>query len=755
MNSNSFPQDSGIPDGKNWCGRYELLGEIGRGGMGVVYRALHPETGQFVAIKKLVLDNIAPEKRAEFKDRFKREAYTIARLKHPNIVDVLDISVEGDWFFYVMEFLDGDSLRKDLSRRGGKMSVEQLYPILSQVGEALSLAHSMSIVHRDVKPDNIFILTNGTVKLTDFGIARAAEFEESNLTKTGIMMGTLNYVSPEQLQDAKSVDHRADIFSLGIVCYEALSGSMPFTADGIAATIVKIISQEEKPLHILNPEISNEISASVGRAMRKKPRERYRSVSEFVKDFSATLTEQVKQSVATLADVSGRSYENIPASNYRPLKTQFGITSIDGVTTDPGQRTGVELPKDTGVDLPKDTGVDLPKDTGVDLATDTDNTAVGNPTQQMLEAKHMAESKQMQETKHEFTPMVQSKPQIEEQKAPADEPRLVPAAPREKNAIRHILTIQHQGSGPNSKRFEEPAVITCRAGRLAIADAVTRTINVFAYDGNNIEQTLRHLYEVAYKPAKGVSGETSRTRCGSITRPGGLAFDMKGRLFVCDASDQFIRVFDGLGAYLSEFKNIQAKDSGLAGITFDSSGLLYVSDSANACVQVFQPETGVWLRSLSGRAELEIKAKSIYAQDTDQQAQIRLPAGLATDRLNQLYLADYGSSRIFVFNKQGSVLRSFGSKGSEIDQLNIPRSVAVDRFDRSYVCDSFNNRLSVFDASGRVLYTFGEKGNGPNQLVNPSDIAIDNQYGIVFVCDRGNRRVQIYKLTGDFTGQET
>lgn len=732
MNSNSSPQDSRKPDGKNWCGRYELLGEIGRGGMGIVYRALHPETGQFVAIKQLVLDNIAAEKRTEFKDRFKREAYTIARLKHPNIVDVLDICVEGDSFYYVMEFLDGDSLRKDLIRRGGKMSVEQFYPILAQVGEALSLAHSMTIVHRDVKPDNIFILKNGIVKLTDFGIARAAEFEESNLTKTGIMMGTLNYVSPEQLQDAKSVDHRADIFSLGIVCYEALSGSMPFTADGIAATIVKIISQEEKPLHILNPAISIEISASVGRAMRKKPRERYRSVSEFVKDFSATLSEQVKQSVATLADVSGRSYENIPASNYRPLKTQFGITSIDGVTTDPGQNTGVDLP----------------------IESAAQSTATDIQAEQMLEDNQMLESQHMLETRHEFRPTLQSKPRIEE-KAPSEEPRLAPAAPREQNAIRHILTMQHQGSGSTSKRFEEPAVITCRAGRVAIADAVTRTINVFAYDGNNIEQTLRHLYEVAYKPAKGVSADASRTRCGSITRPGGLAFDMKGRLFVCDASDQFIRVFDGLGAYLSEFKNIQAKDSGLAGITFDSSGLLYVSDSANACVQVFQPETGVWLRSLSGRTELEVKAKSIYAQDTDQQAQIRLPAGLATDRLNQLYLADYGSSKIFVFNKLGSVLRCFGNKGSELGELNIPRSVAVDRFDRTYVCDSFNNRLSVFDASGSVLYTFGEKGSSPSQLVNPSDIAIDNQFGIVFVCDRGNRRVQIYKLSGDFTGQET
>ncbi len=156
------------------CGRYELLGEIGRGGMGIVYRAIDPVSEKIVAIKKLVLENIGPEKRDEFKDRFVREAHTIAKLKHPNIVDVLDVSLSEGSYFYVMEYLDGDSLRKDLLRRGGKMPLGNFLPILSQVGEALSFAHSMSIVHRDVKPDNIFILRNGTVKLTDFGIARAA-----------------------------------------------------------------------------------------------------------------------------------------------------------------------------------------------------------------------------------------------------------------------------------------------------------------------------------------------------------------------------------------------------------------------------------------------------------------------------------------------------------------------------------------------------------------------------------------------------
>ncbi len=694
--------------------------------MGIVYRAIHPDSGKFVAVKKLVLENIAPDKKAEFKDRFKREAYTIARLKHPNIVDVIDICIEGDSFYYVMEFLDGDSLRKDLVRRGGKMTVEQLYPVLAQVGTALALAHSMNIVHRDVKPDNIFILKDGSVKLTDFGIARAAEYEESNLTKTGIMMGTLNYVSPEQLQDAKSVDHRADIFSLGVVCYEALSGSTPFTADGIAATIVKIVSQEEKPLHIIDATIPVEISTSVARTMRKQPKERYRSVAEFIKDFAAQLPDSVKNAAATLADKSGHSYDNLPVPNFRPLKTQFGITSVDGAREDNiNDNINIDSQStDTMHEFRATEAIQRPReDSAANLAT-----SAGMPLK----------------VSPQIPPAAPQSPAAAAPIAPAHKPQ--------QTALKHLLTVTQQGSG---KRIEEPAAVTCKGGRLAIADAVTRTINVFAYDGANIAQTLRWLYEIAYKPAKGVDAESSRTRCGSITRPGGLAFDMKGRLFACDASDQYIRIFDGLGAFLSEFKNIQAKDSGLAGMVIDSSGLLYVSDSANACVQIFQPETGVWLRSVSGRTDLDLKTKSAYAPlEPGEQAQIRLPAGLAIDRLNQLYLADYGSSKIFVFNKVGNVVRTFGGKGNGANELNIPRSVAVDRFDRIYVCDSFNNRLSVFDAGGRILYTFGEKGSAADQLVNPSDVAIDNQYGIIFVCDRGNRRLQIYKIPGDFTGQE-
>lgn len=781
------------------CGNYELLGEIGRGGMGIVYRAIHPASNKIVAIKKLFLDQISPEKKEEFKDRFVREAHTIARLKHPNIVEVLDVSLNKDDYFYVMEFLDGESLRKDLLRRGGKMPVENFLPILKQVGEALSFAHSMSIVHRDVKPDNIFILRNGTVKLTDFGIARTADYENANLTKTGIMMGTLAYVSPEQLQDAKGVDHRADIFSLGVVAYEALAGNLPFTADGIAATIVKIISQEEIPLHIAcNPPVSIGISNAVSRAMRKRSRERYMTVQEFVKAFESCLSEEEKYDRAELAPPRETSSAGSDLKAMLPGKTQFGATAIDNIVTPTDtealmakeagksdeadkarannqaqEATVIEaLPKSdaTGQEEVARTFVDIKVDIKADFKTEvelsakadleprsrTDADAKVNPPDSLEKGleNSIENSLLSGKTQAEFGQYKQSPPAMF-----AAVP--VPSRLREAESLIYLTSLNNQNAyialPGKAKPFIEPAVLACHSGRLAIADAGARTINVFSYDGNNFEGTLRWLFEIQHRTAprpeksggffgfgkaeKEETPDNTRTKFGKITRPGGLAFDGKGRLYVCDASDQYIRIFDSKGFFLSEFKNIQAGDSGITGIAFDTTGLLYLSDSSNACIQIFQPETGVWLRSVSPRSDLTPRRNESKAPPD-----LRLPAGLAVDRLNQIYLADYGASKIFTFNKQGQLIKHFGKKGSADGDLNIPRAVAIDKFDRIYVCDSFNNRLAVFDGSGGFIYNYG---SGAETLTTPSDIAIDNQFGLVFVADRGGKRVQVLQIPSD------
>jgi serine/threonine protein kinase len=268
---------------------FEIMSELGRGGMGVVYQAVDHKNKRMVAIKKLSLEAVEPQKRAVRTERFKREATVVAKLSHPNIVTVFDLKLEPEEAFYVMEFIEGVTLRKALVENGKPMSAHQFLPILRQVAEALNYAHRMKVTHRDVKPENIFVQEDGVIKLADFGIARDEDLDQGNLTRSGVMLGTLSYVSPEQLNSAKHVDHRADIFSLGALTYEALSGAQPFKGEGIVDTVANIISMEEIPLNELVPEIARGTAQVVQRAMKKDPKERYPSAVEFARDFEASL----------------------------------------------------------------------------------------------------------------------------------------------------------------------------------------------------------------------------------------------------------------------------------------------------------------------------------------------------------------------------------------------------------------------------------------------------------------------------------
>jgi serine/threonine protein kinase len=279
-----------VENGQSGFREYEIVQEVGRGGMGVVYKAIDHKHRRTVAIKQLVLHNVEPLRQKARSERFRREATLAQRLNHPNIVPVYDVHLGPENFYYVMEFLEGHSLRKEMETRGGRLTAREYMPILEQIASALQYAHSKSVVHRDVKPDNIFIMPDGSVRLTDFGIARIVEeLDEANLTRSGAMLGTLAYAAPEQLNNAKKVDHKADIFSLGIVTYEALSGVSPFQGNGITDTVVQIASAREKPLCELVPGINPDTSAVVAKSMAKKAADRHRSVSDFSDQFRKSL----------------------------------------------------------------------------------------------------------------------------------------------------------------------------------------------------------------------------------------------------------------------------------------------------------------------------------------------------------------------------------------------------------------------------------------------------------------------------------
>lgn len=253
--------DPVLPTGTK-LGQYEIRELIGRGGMGTVYKAYQPLLERFVAIKVLPA-NLVNDK--EFVRRFNREAKALAGLSHPSIVAIYDIGRETKYFYFVMEFVEGVTVRDLLE--GGKLVPEEAFKIVPQLCEALEYAHDGGVVHRDIKPENILIDKKGRVKVTDFGLARIikGDIPFEPITRTREIMGTYDYMAPEQREDPKIVDHRADIYSLGVVFYEMLTGELP---------IGKFASPSQKV------QIDVRLDAVVLKALEKEPARRYQRASE-------------------------------------------------------------------------------------------------------------------------------------------------------------------------------------------------------------------------------------------------------------------------------------------------------------------------------------------------------------------------------------------------------------------------------------------------------------------------------------------
>lgn len=273
--------NSGSPP--STLGRYKVLRELGRGAMGVVYLGKDPTIQRFVAIKTMRLDAIDDaEKFEEVKARFFREAESTGRLSHPNIVTIFDAGEEQDLGYIAMEVLEGTTL-KQWSRKPNLLPPDKLCATLATVAEALDYAHQQGVVHRDIKPANIMLTKDHVVKVMDFGIAKMAS---SSKTQTDIVLGTPTYMSPEQI-GGKKVDGRSDIFSLGVVLFELLSGGPPFTADNVSALLFAIAHQSEPPLSIFRSDVPPRLQEAVSRALQKDPVHRYRRANEFAHDLRA------------------------------------------------------------------------------------------------------------------------------------------------------------------------------------------------------------------------------------------------------------------------------------------------------------------------------------------------------------------------------------------------------------------------------------------------------------------------------------
>jgi serine/threonine-protein kinase len=257
--------------------RFDIEEEIGRGGMAVVYRAKDQRLRRKVALKVL-----PPELafRDDVKSRFLREAQMAAQLSHPHIVPIFEVDETDGVVYFAMGLVEGETLAQQLAR-DPKVPLPRVREILRQVAEALAYAHAQQLVHRDVKPDNILVdRATGNVLVSDFGIARAAEGDQ-RLTVTGIAVGTPAYMSPEQAMGEREIDGRADIYALGIVGYQMLSGTLPFEASNTPAMLMKHISERPRPLHEVRPDLPPNLVSAIERAMAKGANERWPDATAF------------------------------------------------------------------------------------------------------------------------------------------------------------------------------------------------------------------------------------------------------------------------------------------------------------------------------------------------------------------------------------------------------------------------------------------------------------------------------------------
>lgn len=261
------------------AGRYQIVAELGRGSMGVVYRGYDPVIGRTVAIKTMLIEGLASAEFEEFKARFQREAQAAGVLAHPNIVTVYDFGEDNGVLYLAMEYLEGKSIQQ-LVEKHTVMPIETIVPLYEQVCSALDHAHQHRIVHRDIKPANIMILDSGLVKVTDFGIAKMLSM---GMTQAGQILGTPNYMSPEQVR-GRQIDGRSDIFSLGVILYELVTGERPFGGQNITTVIYKIINENPISPRELDASIHNGLCYVISKALAKDPDERYQTCRELADD---------------------------------------------------------------------------------------------------------------------------------------------------------------------------------------------------------------------------------------------------------------------------------------------------------------------------------------------------------------------------------------------------------------------------------------------------------------------------------------
>jgi serine/threonine-protein kinase len=313
---------------------YTIEGEIGRGGMGVVYRARDERLQRRVAIKVLPPELAYQQ---DIRERFTREAQTAARLSHPHIVPIHTVGEGQGLVYFVMGYVDGESVAARIRRRG-PLPLEEVRRIMKETADALSAAHSLSVIHRDIKPDNILLEgTRGRVMVTDFGIAKAlSSTSGATLTGVGVAIGTPSFMSPEQAAGERNIDGRSDLYSLGVVAYQMLTGELPFNAPSVAGILMKQITEPAPDLRKRRPDAPEDLALAVARCLEKDPENRWPTADALRRALESRVVNGYRPTTASRAADAGR----------RPVRPRATGSSRSSVPLSPRPLPDLRRPRD-------------------------------------------------------------------------------------------------------------------------------------------------------------------------------------------------------------------------------------------------------------------------------------------------------------------------------------------------------------------------------------------------------------------------
>jgi eukaryotic-like serine/threonine-protein kinase len=375
-------------------GRYRLEAKLGSGGMSTVYLAQDQTLDRPVAVKVMHREM---SEQADQLERFRQEARAVAKLSHPNVVSVIDAGEDGGYPYIVFEYVEGETLKQRIGREGA-LEPQEAIAYAIEIARGLSVAHARNMVHRDIKPQNILIDAEGRAKLTDFGISR--QLEQDGMTATGRVLGTTDYVAPEQAM-GREVDPRSDVYSLGVVLYEMLVGQVPFQADSQVGVAMKHVNEELPDVQRRRPEVSATVALVVERATAKDPAKRYQHVGEMIDDLSTALEVEAARAGSTTGEATSVLDAVPPPKRKLPGRGRWswlaivalllvaGGTLLAVQLISSGDLGGGGARKDAGKSAPLESATDYdPQGDSEEIGSKVELAVDGDPTGTAWETEH-------------------------------------------------------------------------------------------------------------------------------------------------------------------------------------------------------------------------------------------------------------------------------------------------------------------------------------------------------------------------------